>query len=235
MNPERSDEDEGSDSDSSDYVTATDSDTDDSEDEVEESEEARRQERQARAAERQRVLEAAGLIIKTEVQPPPRPARARSHRRRRPAPAVPDRSPQIPSSPSKELPAVPESDSANNSLRLDDAFERYEAYRQNHQAMNRLSVASFESGVSTTSPQSSTFALTPVPSESGEPRSHSFFHLFGRRTPANDGEPRVMPVISAPILQRASSPASSEGEAAFGSVSSLGAKASVLAVLMVLV
>ncbi|KAH9890504.1 hypothetical protein C8Q73DRAFT_651881 [Cubamyces lactineus] len=217
MNPERSDEDEGSDSDSSDYVTATDSDTDDSEDEVEESEEARRQERQARAAERQRVLEAAGLIIKTEVQPPPRPARARSHRRRRPAPAIPDRSPQLPSSPSKELPAVPESDSANNSLRLDDAFERYEAYRQNHLAMNRLSVASFESGVSTTSPQSSTFALTPVPSESGEPRSHSFFHLFGRRTPANDGEPRVMPVISAPILQRASSPASSEGEAAFGS------------------
>ncbi|KAI0333129.1 hypothetical protein GY45DRAFT_1320068 [Cubamyces sp. BRFM 1775] len=215
--PEQSDEDESSDSDSSDYVTATDSDTDGSEDEVEQSEEARRQERQARAAERQRVLEAAGLIIKTEVQPPPRPARARSHRRRRPAPAVPDRSPQIPSSPSKELPAVPESDSANNSLRLDDAFERYEAYRQNHLAMNRLSVASFESGVSTTSPQSSTFALTPVPSESGESRSHSFFHLFGRRTPANDGEARVMPVISAPILQRASSPASSEGEAAFGS------------------
>ncbi|KAI0657182.1 hypothetical protein C8Q70DRAFT_1005943 [Cubamyces menziesii] len=219
--PERSDEDENSDSDSSEYVTASDSDTDDSEDdsedEVEQSEEARRQERQARAAERQRVLEAAGLIIKTETQPPPRPARVRSHRRRRPAPAVPDRSPQIPSSPSKELPAVPESESANNSLRLDDAFERYEAYRQNHLAMNRLSVASFESGVSTTSPQSSTFSLTPVPSESGDSRSHSFFHLFGRRTPANDGEPRVMPVISAPILQRASSPASSEGEAAFGS------------------
>ncbi|KAI8974238.1 hypothetical protein BD414DRAFT_498547 [Trametes punicea] len=209
---ERSEEDESSDSD-----YATDSDTDDSEDEEELSEEARRQERQARAAERQRVLEAAGLIIKTEAQPPPRLARARSHRRRRPAPAVPERSPDIPASPAKELPPVPESDSANNSLRLDDAFERYEAYRQNHLAMNRLSLASIESATST-SPRSSTFSLTPVASEGGESRHHSFLHFFGRsRTPVNDGESRAMPVISGPILQRKPSLGPSEGDAAFGS------------------
>ncbi|KAI9069473.1 hypothetical protein FKP32DRAFT_1617176 [Trametes sanguinea] len=212
---------EDDDSSGSDYVTASESEseTDESEEEEQQSEEARREERQARAAERQRVLEAAGLIIKKEAQPPPRPVRARSHRRRRPAPAVPERSPQIPSSPSKDLPPVPESDSANTSLRLDDAFERYEAYRQNHLALNRLSVASVESATSTTSPQSSTFSLTPVPSEGGESRTHSFLSFFGHRsrTPVNDGEARVMPVISAPILQRESSPASSEGDAAFGS------------------
>lgn len=217
---EESDQDDSS---GSDYVTATDSDTDtdESANEEEQSEEARRQERQARAAERQRVLEAAGLIIKTESKPPPRPARARSHRRRRPAPAVPERSPQIPS-PRKELPPVPESDSANTSLRLDDAFERYEAYRQNHLTLNRLSVASFESSTSTTSPQSSTFALTPSASTSAadEPRSHGLLHFFGRsRTPANDGETRTFPVISAPILQREPSPAPGEGDSAFGSVS----------------
>ncbi|KAI0373139.1 hypothetical protein BV20DRAFT_1042030 [Pilatotrama ljubarskyi] len=221
VDPETSDVDEGSESESdSDYVTDTDSDTDDSEDEEEQSEEARRQERQARAAERQRVLEAAGLIIKAESRPPPpRPTRAKSHRRRRPAPAVPDRSPQIPPSPLKELPVIPESESANSSLRLDDAFERYEAYRQNHLAMNRLSVASVESATSgTTSPQSTSFVLTPTPSESeSRDRSHSFLHFFGRRTPANDGETRTMPVISAPILQREASPIPGEGDAAFGS------------------
>ncbi|KAI0628815.1 hypothetical protein C8Q77DRAFT_1281081 [Trametes polyzona] len=224
---ESSDDDNSSDS-GSDYVTATDSDSDaddSDDDEEEQSEEARKQERQARAAERQRVLEAAGLIIKKESQPPPRPARTRSHRRRRPAPAVPPRSPQIPSSPLKELPPVPESESANNSLRLDDAFERYEAYRQNHLALNRLSVASFESGTSTTSPQSSTFTIGPPPSlstsasTSEEPRSHGFLSFFNRsRTPANDGETRTMPVISAPILQREPSPAPGEGgDSAFGS------------------
>ncbi|KAI0781525.1 hypothetical protein BD413DRAFT_505992 [Trametes elegans] len=208
----------------SEYVTATDTDTDQSEAEVK-NEEARRRDRQARAAERQRVLQAAGLIIKTESQPPPRPARSRSHRRRRPAPAVPDRSPQIPASPMKELPALPESESANSALRLDDAFERYEAYRQNHVALNRLSVASVESGTSTTSPRSSTFSLsltpTPTPTASaseGESRAHSFLHFFGhgRKTPVNDGEPRTMPVISAPILQREPSPAPGEQDAAFG-------------------
>ncbi|KAI0668336.1 hypothetical protein C8Q78DRAFT_1173775 [Trametes maxima] len=208
------DDDEGTDSD---YVTATDSEADSSEDEEEQSEEARRQDRQARAAERQRVLEAAGLIIKTESQPPPRPVRTRSHRRRRPAPAVPERSPVLPTSPLKELPPLPESESANNSLRLDDAFERYEAYRQNHLAMNRLSVASFESGTSAASPKSSTFSVTPTPSEN-ESRTHGFLHFFGRRTPANDGESaRTMPVISAPILQREASPAPGEADTAFGS------------------
>ncbi len=210
-------EEDGSDSD---YVTASESESSDSDNEDQQDEETHRQDREARAAERQRVLEAAGLIIKQEAQPPPRPAR-RMSRRRRPAPAVPDRS-RAPSSPHKDLPLVPDLESPNNSLRLDDAYERYEAFRQSHLSMNRLSIASVESS---SSPTSSTFAsasLTPTVSNSEEAtrsQSHSsFLHFFGRRTPANDGEqPSVRPTISAPILQREPSP-SPEADAAFGSV-----------------
>lgn len=207
-----------------DYVTASESESSDSDNEDDEDEESRRQDREARSAERQRVLEAAGLIIKQEAQPPPRPARRtstrRTSRRRRPAPAVPDRSPRLPSSPHKELPPVPDTESPNNSLRLDDAYERYEAFRQSHLSTNRLSIASVESSSSPTS--ASFVSMTPTVSDPGEvtrSQSHSsFLHFFGRRTPANDGEqPSTRPTISAPILQREPSP-SPEADAAFGSV-----------------
>lgn len=118
---------------------------------------------------------------------------------------------------------MPDSELPNNSLRLDDAFERYEAFRQSHLSMNRLSMASVDSSLSvSTSPTAPSFvAMTPTTSEPGESRTHSssFLHFFGRsRTPANDGEaPSTRPVISAPILQREPSP-SPEADAAFGSV-----------------
>ncbi len=218
---ESSSDDDSEDDSEPDYVTASESESDESDNEGEQSEEARRQERQAREAERQRVLEAAGLIIKEDHRrPPPRPARVRN-RRRRPAPAVPERSKTTPSpSPTKDLPPLPSADSRNPSFRLDDAYERYEAYRQSNLAMNRLSIASVESSTSTTSQSVPT--LTPTTSESGEPRSHtsSFLHFFRSRTPGNDSaEAPARLVISAPILQGEQSP-SLESDTAFGSVSS---------------
>ena len=217
---ESSSDDDSEDDSEHEYVTASESESDESDNEVEQSEEARRQERQAREAERQRVLEAAGLIIKEDHRrPPPRPVRVRSHRRR-PAPAVPERSKTTPSpSPTKDLPPLPSGDSRNPSFRLDDAYERYEAYRQSNLAMNRLSIVSVESSTSTTS--QSAPSVTPTTSESGEHRSHtsSFLNLFRSRTPGNDsGEAPARPVISGPILQGEQSP-SLESDAAFGSVS----------------
>jgi hypothetical protein len=64
----------------------------------------------ARENERQRVLEAAGLIVNEDVKPPPRLERARSARKRRPPPAAPQRSSIISTSAAKDLPPVPELD-----------------------------------------------------------------------------------------------------------------------------
>nr|VWP01440.1 NAD-dependent protein deacylase (EC (Regulatory protein SIR2 homolog) [Ganoderma boninense] len=133
---------------------------------------------------------------------------------------VPERSTNTPSpSPTKELPPLPRAESRNPSFRLDDAYERYEAFRQSNLAMNRLSIASVDSSTSTTSQSAPT--LTPTTSESGEHRSHthtsSFLSLFRSRTPGNDsGEAPARPVISAPILQGEQSP-SLESDTAFGS------------------
>jgi len=210
------DEDEETDEDStseSEYVTSE-SDTDDSDEEL--SEEGRTAEREARAMERQRVLEAAGFIIKSDVKPPPRPVRTRSHRKRRPPPAVPDRSfgSDDLASPRKELPELPQQEE-DHSLRLDDAFERYEAFRQANPNMNRLSMASIDSNTSMPSPTVSVMRSPSVEAESRTPLH--FFSLFGRKTPANDSETRTMPIISAPILSRDTSfSTAAEGDSSFG-------------------
>ena len=186
--------------------------------EEKQTEEQRKKDREARALERQRVLEAAGLIIKkSDRKPPPRPARRKSIRKRRPAPAVPEQqrhSRRV----SKDLPGVPESESQEPSLRLDDAYERYEAFKQSNINLNRLSLASVETTPSLTSASP---VLTPIgsPSTDQDSRSYShFLHFFGRKTPGNDGEGRVMPVISAPILDKDPS-ASATTDSEFGTVS----------------
>lgn len=202
--------------------------TESSDDEEQEmTEEQRKEEREARALERQRVLEAAGLIItKSERKPPPRPARRKSSHRRRPAPAVPvrPRHKKHSSAASRDLPSLPESESRDTSLRLDDAYERYEAYKQSNAKLNRLSIVSVDSAVSAPSPSPS-FTLPRSPSVAStehEGRSHShFLHFFGRKTPANDGETRVMPVISAPILQDREPGTPSASDSGFGTVSLL--------------
>ncbi|KAI0933423.1 hypothetical protein AcV5_005570 [Taiwanofungus camphoratus] len=205
------DEDSASDSE---YVSLSESDTDNSDEEL--SEEARLIEREARALERQRVLEAAGFIIKSDLKPPSRPVRSRSHRKRRPPPAVPDRSPNVVQSPHKDLPEPPEADNNENSFRLDDAFERYETFRKANPNLNRLSVTSVDTSNSVPSP---TLTTPRSPSAEPEGRTHlGFLSFFGRKTPGNDGETRTMPTISAPILSKEpSTPSLGESDIPFGS------------------
>ncbi|KAJ7041981.1 hypothetical protein C8F04DRAFT_1077868 [Mycena alexandri] len=200
-------EDEDTESDSDDSDSDSDSDYLSFEGTAEESEE----DFLAREHERQLVLEAAGLIVQKDVKPPPRPVRRRSsgQARRRPPPAAPDRTSVWSSSSSvsapKELPPIPEPDAAT---RLDDAFDRYEAYRGHHQ--NRLSVASVETNPPPASPTSPSM-MTASSSEGGKSYSH-LLHFLGRKTPV---EVERRPTISAPILQtpengggsRANSPA----------------------------
>ncbi|KAF8216277.1 hypothetical protein K438DRAFT_1953239 [Mycena galopus ATCC 62051] len=171
----------------------------------------------AREHERQLVLEAAGLIVKKDVQPPPRPVRRRSARR--PPPAAPDRSSVLSSSSSvvaKELPPIPEPDAAT---RLDDAFDRYEAYRGHHQ--NRLSVASVETNPPMPSSPTSPSGMTPSASAGSEGgRTSGFLHFLGRKTPNEaEGGARPRPIISGPIAipRPDSSGGSRSNSPAFGS------------------
>lgn len=274
-------DDEGHDEDSdtdSDYQSfdssSSDEDDDTTQESVDEDEEKRKAEREARALERQRVLEAAGLIVVKQEgkKPPPRPVRrskalvatpAKTHRK---APAPPIRTGaetednkrlSVISTSSdvigagKELPPVPSSpaltDEGDTSMRLDDAYDRYEAYKAQMAEGNRWSVASSslnESGsaqsiASTNVPPSPSTSASLRPSRSHETLSSfshhsrtgsdtttrsygsSLLHLLGRsRTPVEEGV-RERPVISAPILNvEGGSPArENTNSPAFGSVS----------------
>lgn len=214
-------------------------------------------EREARAHERQMVLEAAGLIVKTDPsrRPPPRPERRKSKsNKRRPAPAAPrttrasignrDRASVIstgtagsekdlPSVPAAAAPALQREDSARPSsiisvapsTRVDDAFDRYESFKQQHHP-SRLSVSSITDMTTPTSPTSPTGGGergSPNPaSRDGESRYSNFMNFLGRsRTPVEGpsdkpGRPIISGPISGPIAmdnhqQRSQSPA-------FGSV-----------------
>ncbi|KAG5637919.1 hypothetical protein H0H81_002680 [Sphagnurus paluster] len=203
-----SEDEDDSGTESSDYLSFEGSDDDDDYPET-------KAEREARAHERQLVLEAAfqaaGLIVKQDdKKPPPRPVRRRSTKRR-PAPAAPK--PRVPAIVTKELPPVPESglssqdpEPMDHAARLDDAFDRYQSFKNNQS--NRLSVASSVETLSS-SPTVSSFSLASAPKEEGGRYSY-FLNLLGRtRTP--DGEKKTLN-ISAPImisedLSRTSSPA----------------------------
>ncbi|KAI0312324.1 hypothetical protein OF83DRAFT_1146615 [Amylostereum chailletii] len=216
------DNDSDMDASDTDYHSFSDSDTDeDTDHEQQQTEEERKLEREARAMERKMVMEAAGLIIKQdERRPPPRPVRrnrslrAAATKPRRPPPVVPAPRRQtstasLTADPNKSLPAVPDHDVADGEsiLRLDDAFDRYEAFKLqgSDSASNRLSMASFDSGNGPV-PPSPASSLTPSKSfdresANSEGRYSGFLgHLLGRsRTPGTDGERRVFPVISGPI------------------------------------
>ncbi len=215
-----SSDEEDSDSDESNYMSFDDSDSD-----VDDAYPETKEEREAREHERQLVLEAAGLILKQDenVKPPPRPVRQKSKSsKRRPPPLAPRQ--QVSSSlVHKELPLPPPPDPADH---LNDAFDRYEAFRSAHANPNRLSVASVESAAPM-SPTVSVVSQPPSLKEGADSRSSysGFLHFLGRsRTPVESSERKSTLVISAPILnspdmmlgpgdiQRSGSPA-------FGSVS----------------
>ena len=207
-------DDEMSDSSDEDYFSVTDANDSEDGDGIEEENDA---DWEAREKERQRVLEAAGLIVNEDVKPPPRLARARSARQRRPPPPAPQRSSIISNASSKDLPSIPDSP-AENSPRLDDAFDRYESFKHTQGNSNRLSVASsFETAPS--SPGSSpSISLSPSMSRDGENRSKShILNFLGRRTPASDGPEKRTLTISGPIIHQSDSP-SRESSPAFGSV-----------------
>ncbi|KAJ7590631.1 hypothetical protein C8J56DRAFT_887202 [Mycena floridula] len=188
-------------------------------------------EREARAHERQLVLEAAGLIVKNDMEPPP--SRTGSVRRtgpqgkRRPAPAAPRKR----TSSAKDLPPLPETDHFEDepTIHLNDAFDRYESFRQ--MRGNRLSVSSIDVAQLKTElpPLSPTTSQTPSlvsqsGSQSGEGRSYSQLLNFlgrsktpneGRKTPGEQDGRR--PVISAPILNPPSEDSTRSTSPAFGS------------------
>ena len=186
-------------------------------------EEQQQVEYKAREIERQRVLAAAGLIIKHDAKSAPRPpARTKSLRTHHPAPTTPTRSsPQEKSPQERDLPPIPvdeDSSSGDPILRVDDAYDRYEAYKQN--IGHRTSLASSYDAPS--SPSASSLALSPTMSRE-ENRNHGYSGLLsflGRRTPGTDSDRRSNLsglTISSPILNTPMSP-SRENSPAFGSV-----------------
>ena len=195
---------------------------DDSDEENLETEEQRRTEKEARASERQRVLEAAGLIVrKDEHRPPPKVPR-----KHRSPPAVPDRLAvitELGDDKDKELPSLPTTQDGKESIILvDDAYERYEAFKQSQ--LKRLSVASsFEI---TPSPTVTSPTLSVAVSMSKADSSEGKFSDKLRDFLGRSKTPEVLRSnliisgpISGPILTRESSPAGSENPTAFGAVS----------------
>jgi hypothetical protein len=186
---DQTDNDSDSDDSDSDYLSFEDNDDDNDEEAA--------AAKEAREREKQRVLEAAGLIVNQNVGPPPLRPKARSIKRR-PAPAAPRREPSF----HKDLPPVPDTEPEpdpdpepepapiiSHEARLDDAFARYESFKNSHaaNAMNRLSVVSTDSTSGTTmSPTvSSASAMSLAPSQGsqkdtggGEGRYSNFLHFL---------------------------------------------------------
>jgi actin cytoskeleton-regulatory complex protein PAN1 len=197
--------------------------------------ETRSAETEARKLEQQRVMEAAGLVVKKHEGPTPPP---RPRARRRPAPLTPDRAtkPQPSNKRGMETVETPLSPS-DSILKVEDAYDRYEAYKTNKSLSqghrHRYSIISTSSVDSTTtpsSPKSASMSLAPTMTSVAtasstlhepEPKHASgFLHsLFGRSSGGNMNEKRSLtvsgPIISSPLpsitpvdaITRESSPA----------------------------
>lgn len=204
------------------YHSFSDSDLED--DETAMTEEERKLEREVRAVEHQLVLEAAGIIVKKDsTGPPPRIQRRRAttavQPKHRPAPAPP------PAPTSTQRADLGELDRPTRvQEHLDDAYERYEAFKQQG---SRLSMSSIDQPLPLppASPGlgSGSFSLTPahsheslsdkerskenVSSTSSSSYGSRISHFLGRsRTPVQERETRVMSTISAPITTTLGSP-----------------------------
>ncbi|KAF8801450.1 hypothetical protein BYT27DRAFT_7198246 [Phlegmacium glaucopus] len=162
--------------------------------------------KEARERERQLVLEAAGLIVNQDVKPPPRP-------KRRSAPAapqpVPSKHKDLPPVPDPETEPDPEVENVDHEASLDDAFARYESFRNTQFNLNRLSVISTESGnyPASPTPTISSMAMsssTQSGGSSGEGSGrYAYFLQFlksGNKTPEGDRKSLTTLNISAPIM-----------------------------------
>jgi hypothetical protein len=125
------------------YHSFSDSDVED--DEAAMTEEERKLEREMRAAERQLVLEAAGIIVKKDAtrRPSLRLQRRRAigsvQPKHRPAPAPPPAPLTVPTT--SQGPDLTEQPPTPAEAHLDDAYERYEAFKQH---ASRSSISSIE-------------------------------------------------------------------------------------------
>ena len=228
--------------DSSEGWDDTDTDTELSEDE-EMTEEQRQHEREQRELERIRVLEAAGLIIKQPAEgkvPPAPPVRRRSTKKGRGPPQGAPSLPMTSSDPERELPPLPP---PSPRARLDDAYERYEAFKNREAAIsstaNRDSMAFTTSDASSIPPSSprmsitsgmGTVSLSPSPSMPPvqESKNSGYTSLLGflsrSKTPGDEKKTLSVasisaPMISAPIPVTAMATPTRENSPAFGSVS----------------
>ena len=214
-------EDTSDDDSDSDYLSFDESDNDDA-----------THSKEARERERQLVLEAAGLIVQQNVGPPPLRPKSRSIKRR-PAPAAPKRTsiykdlPPVPTSPGLEPDeehgpiAEPEPEpepELSHEARLDDAFARYESFKNTQSNLNRLSVVSTDSSISQASPTATISSMSIGHSSShshggktdGEGRAYSHFLNFLSRSKTPDAEHRERRSaatlnISAPIMASSTS------------------------------
>ncbi|KAG2348212.1 hypothetical protein BDR05DRAFT_903524 [Suillus weaverae] len=177
---------------------------DESDDDSEGSEDGTVEDEHARELERQRVLEAAGLIVDTSssVMAPPNPP----VQKRRPPPVTPQRV-SIASVTSKNLPPVPTVDLTDTELdstsRLDDAFDRYEVFKKtNGNFSNRMSVSSYDTSPSSP-PRSPAVSLAPsLNHRDWESRTSQFLSFLGRHTNRSgtpEPEKKTL-VISGPIV-----------------------------------
>ena len=197
------------------------SDSDSENDETAMTEEERKLEREVRAAERQLVLEAAGIIVKKDsTGPPPGLQRRRTIRpvrpMHRPAPAPPPTSTQRADLDELDRPTPVQG-------HLDDAYGRYEAFKQQS---SRLSISSIDqqSPLPSAGPSLGSGSYSLASAQSHESLSDKergtenisgtssssygsrISHFLGRsRTPIQERETRVMSTISAPIMSSSSS------------------------------
>ncbi|KAG2066386.1 hypothetical protein BDR04DRAFT_1106832 [Suillus decipiens] len=157
----------------------------------------------ARELERQRVLEAAGLIVDTSssVMAPPNPP----IQKRRPPPVTPQRVSIAPGPvTSKNLPPVPTVDLTDTELdstsRLDDAFDRYEVFKKaNGNINNRMSISSYDTSPSSP-PRSPAVSLAPsLNHRDWESRTSHFLSFLGRHRSTTPEPERKTLVISGPI------------------------------------
>ncbi|KZT54344.1 hypothetical protein CALCODRAFT_456827 [Calocera cornea HHB12733] len=202
-------------------------------------------EQTAREVERQRVMQAAGLVVKTDTQrkPPPPPIR-RMSRRHRPPPlgevselqklrTVPEVNRDKPL-PTPIIPPPSPSPQTPQIRYVDDAFQRYEDYKQ-RQSHNRQSIASTISLETMPTPSSpGPTPLSPVltigsvgsvdsrfsqhaPSRSDDLRS-SWASFISKIKPSSGGVGELKPplVISGPISAPISGQVSRENSPAFG-------------------
>lgn len=160
--------------------------------------------KETRERERQLVLEAAGLVVNQDVKPP--------KQKHRPAPPIPtSRYKNLPLVPDPEAEPGQEVENVDHEASLDDAFARYESFRNNQSNLNRLSVISTESGI-LPSPPTPTMSHTHSGGNESSSRYGHFLQFLksGNKTPERNPKSVATLNISAPIMNLSVSSQSSE-------------------------